>query len=117
MLNACFMKRFTKHTEQWGDFIDIKHCENPIKTKKLIGKTVFLSSVTDCYNKFEEKYCNTRNIIKQLSEVDCQLTISTKSSLLIRDIDLLKRYKNLTVAVSVNTLDEQLKMTWIMQAV
>lgn len=106
---ACFMKRFTKHTEQWGDFIDIKHCENPIKTKKLIGKTVFLSSVTDCYNKFEEKYCNTRNIITQLSEVDCQLTISTKSSLILRDIDLLRRCKNLTVAVSVNTLDEQFK--------
>lgn len=106
---ACFMKRFTKHNEKWGDFIDIKHCENPINTKKLSGKTVFLSSVTDCYNKFEEKYCNTRNIIKQLTEADCQLTISTKSSLILRDIDLLKCCKNLIVAISVNTLDEQFK--------
>lgn len=106
---ACFMKRFTKHNENWGDFIDIKHCEKPINTKKLIGKTVFLSSVTDCYNKFEEKYCSTRNIIKQLLNVDCQLTISTKSSLILRDIDLLKCCKNLIVAVSINTLDEQFK--------
>lgn len=106
---ACFMKRFTKHYEKWGEFIDVKHCDNPIPTKNLIGKTVFLSSVTDCYNGFEEKYCNTRNILQQLCDVDCQLTISTKSSLILRDIDLLKRCKNLMVAVSINTLDEEFK--------
>ena len=47
---ACFMKRFTKHDEEWGTFIDIKHCSKPISKKKLEGKTIFLSSVTDCYN-------------------------------------------------------------------
>lgn len=106
---ACFMKRFTKHEEKWGTFIDVKHCEKPISKKKLEHKTVFLSSVTDCYNPFEEKYCITRNILKQLVDIDCILNISTKSSLILRDIDLLKKFKNLTVAVSVNTLDEDFR--------
>ena len=53
---ARFMKRFTGHTEEWGDFIDIKRCAKPINVKKLYHKSVFLSSVTACYNPFEAKY-------------------------------------------------------------
>lgn len=106
---ASFMKRFTGHEEEWGTFIDIKRCDKPINKKKLMGKRVFLSSVTDCYNKYEEEYELTRNILKELVDVDCELTISTKSKLILRDIDLLKQMKNLTVSMSVNTLDEEFK--------
>ena len=106
---ACFMKRFTNHSEAWGSFIDIKRCDKSISKKKLQGKSVFLSSVTDCYNPFEEKYENTRKILEQLISIDCELNISTKSQLILRDIDLLKQCKNLKVSVSVNTLDEQFK--------
>ncbi len=106
---ACFMKRFTNHSEAWGSFIDIKRCDKPISKKKLQGKSVFLSSVTDCYNPFEEKYENTRKILERLISIDCELNISTKSQLILRDINLLKQCKNLKVSVSVNTLDEQFK--------
>ena len=106
---ASFMKRFTRHKEDWGTFIDIKQCSKKINTKKLENKSVFLSSVTDCYNKFEEKYELTRNILKQLVHVDCELNISTKSKLILRDLDLLKQMKNLTVSMSINTLNENLK--------
>ena len=106
---ACFMKRFTGHSEEWGSFIDIKQCDKPIIQKKLQGKSVFLSSVTDCYNPFEEKYKITRNILEQLISIDCELNISTKSNLVLRDIDLLKQCKNLKVSISVNTLDEKFK--------
>lgn len=106
---ACFMKRFTGHSEEWGSFIDIKQCDKPISQKKLQGKSVFLSSVTDFYNPFEEKYKITRNILEQLISIDCELNISTKSNLVLRDIDLLKQCKNLKVSISVNTLDEKFK--------
>lgn len=106
---ACFMKRFTNHGEAWGSFIDIKRCDKPISKRKLQGKSVFLSSVTDCYNPFEEKYRNTRKILEQLISINCKLNISTKSHLILRDIDLLKQCNNLKVSVSVNTLDEQFK--------
>ena len=102
---ARFMKRFTGHTEEWGDFIDIKRCAKPINVKKLYHKSVFLSSVTDCYNPFEAKYQITRDVLKQLTQADCQIMISTKSDLILRDIDVLKELRNLIVAVSVNTLD------------
>lgn len=106
---AVFMKRFTGHSEEWGTFIDIKKCEKPINLKQLKGKSVFLSSVTDCYNSFEEKYGVTRKILEQLVLVDCKLNISTKSNLILRDIDLLCQFKNLKVSMSVNTLNEKFR--------
>lgn len=106
---ACFMKRFSGHKENWGDFIDIKKCNTKINLKKITGKNVFLSSVTDCYNEYEEKYCITRNILEQLVNSDCNLSISTKSKLILRDIELLKKIKNVTVSISINTLNEKFK--------
>ena len=106
---ASFMKRFTGHTEDWGTFLDVKRCDKPISARKLTGKAVFLSSVTDPYNPFEKKYGITRAILEQLSHIDCTLYISTKSSLILRDIDLLKRQKHLVAAVSLNTLDENFR--------
>ncbi len=106
---ASFMKRFTGHNEEWGTFIDIKRCPKPINKKRLRGKTVFLASVTDCYNPFEEKYCVTRSILEQLMDVECRVSISTKSSLILRDVELLKQLKDVSVAISINTLDESFK--------
>ncbi len=106
---ASFMKRFTGHQEEWGTFIDIKRCDKKINLNQIKNKTVFLSSVTDCYNKMEEKYEITKDILKQLISSECYLSISTKSSLILRDIELLKQIKNVTVSMSINTLDENFK--------
>jgi len=103
------MKRFTNHSEPWGEFIDIKICDKPLETKKLIGKSVFLASVTDVYNDFEKEYGLTRGILEQLVGLDIKLSISTKNDLILRDIDLLKQMKDLTVSFSINTTDENFK--------
>lgn len=106
---ASFMKRFTGHDEKWGTFIDIKECDKPIAIKKLKGKTVFISSVTDCYNPFEERHGITRKILEQLVNADCEVTISTKSNLILRDLELLKDFLRLKVAFSINTLNESFR--------
>ena len=106
---ASFMKRFTGHTEEWGTFLDVKRCDKPLGKKKLTGKVVFLSSVTDPYNPLEKQYEVTRNLLKQLQNIDCILNISTKSSLILRDIDLLKKQKHLLVDMSLNTLDDNFR--------
>jgi DNA repair photolyase len=106
---ACFMKRFTRHNEEWGTFVDIKKSNKKIDLTKIKGKRVFLSSVTDPYNVYEENYKITRSILEQLVMADCYLNISTKSKLILRDLDLLKQMKNLEVAMSINTLNEKFK--------
>lgn len=106
---ASFMKRFTNHSEDWGTFLDIKRAKKNINIKKLSGKSLVMSTVTDCYNPFEAKYKITRSILEQLVQSDCFLQILTKNKLVLRDIDLLKQMKHLTVAMSVNTLDDNFR--------
>lgn len=104
---ASFMRRFSHHKEGWGEFIDVKNCSKT-NWSKAEGKDILIGSVTECYNFFEKKYQNTRKILKNLSKIDCNVLIMTKSSLILRDVDILKTMKNVKVAVSISTLDQQL---------
>ena len=106
---ASFMKKITNHSENWGSFIDIKLTDKELDLKKIQNKNIFMSSVTDCYLPLEKDYLITRNILEELERVSCNLTISTKSSLILRDLDILKRFKNLTICISINTVDERFK--------
>ena len=107
---ASFMKRYSGHEkEDWGSFVDVKECDKLIDRKKIEGKSVFMSSVTDCYNPLEKEEKLTQRILQRIKDVNCELIITTKSSLVLRDVELLKQFKNLTVAISINTLDEKFK--------
>ena len=77
---ASFMCRLTNHNELWGDFLDVKRCSKPLGKKRLTGKSVFMSSVTDCYNPLEAKYKVTRRILEELAPIECELSITTKSN-------------------------------------
>ena len=106
---ASFMKKITNHSENWGNFIDIKLTEEEVDLKKIQNKTIFLSSVTDPYLSFEKEYLITRSILEEIKNSNCKLIITTKSSLILRDLDILKQIKNLTVCISINTIDERFK--------
>ncbi|MHA2282429.1 MAG: radical SAM protein [Promethearchaeota archaeon] len=105
---AEFMIRFTNHKgDKWGEFLDIKQFElNKIKPQKYGGKRILLSSVTDPYLPLEKKYQNTRKILENLVGTDAEVTILTKSKLVVRDIDLFKKFKNIEVGISISTLNE-----------
>lgn len=106
---ACFMKRFTNHTEDWGSFIDVKIWNKIKNPQKYSGKSFFMSSVTDPYNPQEKIYQRTRTFLKEFQGVDINLSIQTKSDLILRDLDLIKSFKNVRVGFSINTLDENFK--------
>ena len=109
---ASFMKRFTGHTEEWGTFMDVKTWPKIKNPRKYEGQKVIIGTVTDGYNPLEETYGNTRRILEELKESGADITICTKSDLVLRDLDLLReidRHNRLTVSWSVNTLDEEFK--------
>jgi len=109
---ARFIKKFTGHKEPWGSFIDIKMNAPdliPKNKNKFKNKSILFGSVTDPYNPFEKKYKITRKILEKLISLQPRIDIITKSNLVLRDIDLLKKFKNLTVVVSLSFLDEKIK--------
>lgn len=106
---ASFMKRFTGHTEPWGTFLDVKNWE-PIKDPhKFDGQRIVIGSVTDGYNPQEEHYRRTRRLLEELQGAEAEILVTTKSDLVLRDLDVLSTFPKVTVSWSINTLDEQFK--------
>ena len=109
---ACFMKRFTNHEEKWGEFVDVKVNAPdliPKNNKKYIVKQIFMSSVTDPYLQLEGKYKLTRQILEKIVDWDIKLGIQTKSDLVLRDIDIIKRCKNVEVGFTITTTNDSLR--------
>lgn len=105
---ATFMKRFSKHPSvPWGEYVGIKDWETIKNPQKYAGKSVMLSSVTDCYQPLEAKYKRTRRLLEQLQGIDIKLFIVTKSSLVTRDIDLISTFPNAQVAISLNSMNQK----------
>ena len=106
---AEYMRKFTGHTEEWGDFLDVKECSVPMKPAKLFRTRVMLSSVTDPYNPYEKQYELTRRLLKQLQICQARVYILTKSSLVLRDLDLFKQMPDCEVAFSFSSAEDSFR--------
>ena len=109
---AAFMKRFTGHREKWGEFVDIKINAPELLAgeirKKRPGR-VWVSGVCDPYQAAEKKYRLTRRCLEVLLENQWPVTIQTKSSLVLRDIEILVQFNDVEVGFSVTTADEKIR--------
>ena len=106
---ASFMKRFTGHTEPWGAFLDVKNWKPIANPHKYDGERIVIGSVTDGYNPYEEQFRRTRRLLEELRGSNAEIMVCTKSDLVLRDLDLLKRFPKVTVSWSINTLNEQFR--------
>lgn len=106
---AAYMRKFSAHREPWGQFLDVKICNTPLKPAQLFGKNIMLSSVTDPYNPFEKRYQRTRELLKQLLPCQACVSILTKSALVLRDLDLLTQLPGCEVGFSFSSVDENLR--------
>ena len=106
---ARFMKRYTGHKEPWGEFVDVKInaaslLQNEINRKK-VGR-VWISGTCDPYQPLEKKYQITRRCLEILSRHGWSVTVQTKSPLVLRDSEVLKRIKNIEVGFTITTADD-----------
>ena len=106
------MKRFTGHTEPWGDFVDIKvNAPDSLRRqlKRIKNGTVIIGTVTDPYQPLEKKYHITRDCLQALSGSSLSINILTRSGLAVRDIDLFKEIPDIEVGFSIATNREDIK--------
>ena len=107
-----YTRRFTKHTEPWGTFIDIKTNAPTILTHEIKRKpkgTVYLSSLTDPYQPLERKYELTRKLLQILLKHQFQITIQTKSALVLRDLDLIHQFHQKEIGFTITTLNDNVR--------
>jgi len=109
---AKFMKRFTGHREPWGEFVDVKINAAELLAREVKKKPkgrVWISGVCDAYQPLEKKYLLTRRCLEILVEQKWPVTIQTKSPLVLRDIEILKRSADAEVGFTITTADEKVR--------
>lgn len=109
---AKFMKRFTGHRERWGEFVDVKInapelLASEVK-KKRVGR-VWISGVCDPYQPLEKMYMLTKRCLEILVDNHWPFTVQTKSTLVLRDIEMLKGTDNVEVGFTITTMDERVR--------
>ena len=88
------MKRFTGHKGEWGTFVDIKVNAAQVLARQMRrakpGNIVF-GTATDAYQPLERKHRITRACLEVLTAYGFPVSILTKSNLVLRDLDILRR--------------------------
>jgi DNA repair photolyase len=107
---AIFMRRFTGHTGPWGSFVDVKLNAPDVLARQMTRARpgrITVGTVTDPYQPAERSYGITRGCLEVLRGHDSPVSILTKSDLVLRDRDILRTMRDVSVGLTVTTLDEQ----------
>ncbi len=81
------------------------------RARTLLPDVVGVGGTCDAYQPAEEEFCNTREVLEVLLKHRYPAFFSTKSYLILRDLDLLKQMADdtsCTVGVTITTLDKEL---------
>ena len=89
---ARFMRRFHPHPEPWGEFVDVKvNAVEALKRqlRRAAPGEVFVSSACDGWQPIEAERRLTRRCCELLLEHGFTVNVLTKSTLVLRDLDVL----------------------------
>ncbi len=80
-----------------------------LASAKWTGETIAMGTATDPYQHCEGRYKLTRGVVTALADFENPLSLLTKSTMIVRDLDVFARLNEaapLTISMSVGTLDE-----------
>ncbi|MDE0498173.1 MAG: radical SAM protein [Acidimicrobiaceae bacterium] len=105
---AAFFARDQRLRDAWGDWVDAKQnavelVRRACSRGRVRGKSVYMSTVTDPYQPVERRLELTLDILDELIAYQPLLTVQTRSPLVTRDIDLLKKLQVVQVNMTVTT--------------
>ncbi len=109
---AKFMTRWYHKGEKWGTFVDVKKNAKEVLVKDVEKRrkgVILFSSVTDAYQPVEKKYEITKSLLEVLVDHDFPVEVLTKSSLVKRDLDLLGKFDEVEVGLTLTAFDENIR--------
>ncbi len=104
---AKFMCRWRNYGK-WGSWVEAKINASELVKDKFVEGDVIMSSVSDPYQPIEKELKLTRKILENLNK-NIKLSILTKSNLVLRDIDILKKFKTIEVGLTINDFEGKIK--------
>lgn len=107
----CYAPSVLNEKRKWGSFVDVKRnlpnvLAKELKKKKKKGR-IGIGTVTDPYQPVERKYEITRRCLEVLLKHDFPVCIQTKSSLILRDVDIIKKFSEKEVGFTITTIDDK----------
>lgn len=108
----CYGRLYVKDAEvasSWGDIVVVK--ENVVDAlrrgvRSRRSGVVGVGTITDAYQPVEARYGLTRRSLEVLLSSGFRVSIQTKSTLVLRDADLLSRYRGrVDVGFTITTMD------------
>jgi DNA repair photolyase len=109
---ATFLPQNPRPASDWGKWFSAKSNAAELarkQAKKVAGRAVYLSSVTDPYQPAERSLLLTRGILEAIAPHQPRLVVQTRGPLVVRDIDVLRQFDAVRVNVSVPTDSEDVR--------
>jgi DNA repair photolyase len=107
----CYVPSLIHDDRTWGAFVDAK-TNSPAVLDRELGRVrrgvVFLSSASDPYQPLEARYGITRKALGVLARRRFPTVILTRSPLVLRDIDLLRKLEWVRVGFSISSISGRL---------
>jgi DNA repair photolyase len=106
----CYAPSLIHDERQWGSYVDAKINAPNVLEKELAGTerdVVFISSASDPYQVVESRYRITRRCLVVLHKHQFPILILTRSPLVIRDLDILRKFEWVRVGFSISSLSDQ----------
>lgn len=103
----CYAPSLTHDERRWGTYVDVKVNAPEVLDRELMGirkDEVFLSSASDPYQPAEAKYGLTRRCLTVLRRRGFPVSILTRSPLVLRDLEILRRLDWVRVGTSITTV-------------
>lgn len=98
--------------KRWGTYVVAKH-NLPILLQRELRerppRTTYVSTATDPYQSVEAEWRITRRCLALLARKDWPVEVLTRSPLVLRDVDVLRRFSRIRVGLSVPTLDDEVR--------
>ena len=93
---------------RWGSWVVVRENMPELVRGRYVAGKVYMSGVSDPYQPIEEKLETTKKILENMDK-RIKISILTKSDLVLRDVELFKRFKNIEVGLTVNSFEESVK--------
>ena len=106
----CYAPSVLHENRKWGEFVDVKLNLPSVLAKEMASEergVVGIGTVTDAYQPAEKEYEITRKCLEVLLKKDWPISIQTKSDLVLRDLDLIEKFKDKDVGFTITTLDDK----------
>jgi DNA repair photolyase len=95
---------------EWGRYVLVKRNAPTLLARELKEKPralVAVSTATDPYQAVEARCHVTRHCLEVLAKHDWPVSVLTRSPLVLRDLDMLERFTDLDVGMSLPTIDDE----------